>query len=39
MLLTWAIQPYKAKQNELDIFIFVQKLDPHTISLTMAAAL
>ena len=26
-----AIQPYKAKQTYLDTFIFVKKLDPHTI--------
>ena len=29
----------KQRQTYLDIFIFVQKLDPHTISLAMVAAL
>ena len=39
MQLPAAIHPYKAKTDYLDIFVFVQKLDPHTISLAMVAAL
>jgi hypothetical protein len=38
MQLISAIQPHKARQTYLDMFVFVHELDPQTISLAMVAA-